>query len=767
VGACIFDYRRQDGLPELPLTESSGINVFVSYGRKDAAEFVERLTCDLKNAGFAVWRDIDELRHPHPWDEQLGAAIKRCDVLVAILTPHAVRTGREQGSSQDESVCLDELAFARFSPPPTPIVPLLLVACEPPFVIFRLNYLDFRKAQADEASYRAAFDALVVAIKAIKDGTAPAFRNLKFEPMDFDIYLRAKTRDFVGREWLTGEVLDRLKVPNAPRTMLLVGDPGWGKTAFAGRLFSANPNGQLLAAHFCRADRADSTDPRRFIESLAAMTAMRIPDFELRVRGLAGQHDELLRKAPVKDAFEQLFLEPLASLNVELLGELPRYILVDGLDEALAGSHTLSIPALLAQTADMFPDWLRLVATSRDKSAVLDLFGDAELLKLDCCDARNKNDIQQLILHTLGERSEAESANVQEADGLVNVIAARAEGNALCAAQLSLAVRRSGMDAAAINALPRGLSALYRAILHRRIDPRGSEWPVTRDVLEMILATSEAIPIGLVARACGDRAEYTTRHAIESIEDLLNLHNDAIRLFHLTLAEFLSQRDTPYFVNAAQGAGKLAGLTLDGERRAELSKPIVEFCAKNLVHWLVQCDDLKPHSAKLAAFYDEVIFSGPARPVFYYVNGVEIEAPAEKLISRLAAAGQAQAVMDVIARAFSRADDRFKNSGALPWISNGHLPAPEEELKITIGREIGEFFRATCIALGWMRSLAKAEPKLKPVLRQMLSQQGKLHWALGWIDIGVGGHTLKLSGFFEDQAFAIIADWGEIEKELS
>lgn len=749
------------------MTESSGINVFISYGRKDAAEFVERLTNDLKNAGFAVWRDTDDLRHPHPWDDQLGAAIKQCDVLVAILTPHAVRTGREQGSSQDESVCLDELAFARFSPPPTPIVPLLLVACEPPFVIFRLNYLDFRKAKADEASYRAAFDALVVAIKAIKDGTAPAFRDLKFEPMDFDIYLRAKTRDFVGREWLTGEVLDRLKAPDAPRTLLLAGDPGWGKTAFAGRLFSANPNGQLLAAHFCRADRADSIDPRRFIESLAAMTAMRIPDFELRIKGLAGKHDELLRKAPVKDAFEQLFLEPLASLNVEALGDLPRYILVDGLDEALAGSHTASIPALLAQTVDMFPDWLRLVATSRDKSAVLDLFGDAELLKLDCTDARNKDDIQQLILQTLGGRGEPESTTVQEAGGLVNAIAARAEGNALCAAQLSLAVRRSGMDAAAINSLPRGLSALYRAILHRRFDPHDTEWTVTRDVLEMILATSEAIPIGLVGRACGDRAEYATRRAIENIEDLLNLHNDAIRLFHLTLAEFLSQRDTPYFVNAARGAGKLAGLTLDGGQRAELSEPNVKFCARNLVHWLLQCDDLQQHSAKLAAFYDEVILSGPARPASYYVNGVEIEASEEKLISRLAAAGQAQAVMDVIGRAFFHADDRFKNSGALPWISNGHLPAPNDELKIAIGRQIDEFFRATSMALGWMRALAKAEPKLKPVLRQMLSDQGKLNWALGWIDVGVGGYTLKLSGFFEDQASTIRSDWDAVEKELS
>ena len=179
--------------------------------------------------------------------------------MIAILTPHAVRTGRGgQGSNGDESVCLDELAFARFSPPPTPIIPLLLIPCEPPFVIFRLNYLDFLRAGVDEARYRAAFDALVRTIRAVKAGDAPTYRATSFEPLDFDLYLRTKTRDFVGRKWLIGDVFDRLKASDAPRALLLVGDPGWGKTAFAGHLFSANPGGQFLAAHFCRADRADS-----------------------------------------------------------------------------------------------------------------------------------------------------------------------------------------------------------------------------------------------------------------------------------------------------------------------------------------------------------------------------------------------------------------------------------------------------------------------------------------------------------------------------
>jgi hypothetical protein len=109
---------------------------------------------------------------------------------------------------------------------------------------------------------------------------------------------------------------------------------------------------------------------------------------------------------------------------------------------------------------------------------------------------------------------------------LLEIIDAKAEGNALCAAQLSLAARRSGMDADAIAKLPRGLSALYRAILQRRFDPHSAEWMVVRDVLEMVLATRAALPIELAASARGHRTQYTTQQAIESISDLLHLQND-------------------------------------------------------------------------------------------------------------------------------------------------------------------------------------------------------------------------------------------------
>ncbi len=84
---------------------------------------------------------------------------------------------------------------------------------------------------------------------------------------------------------------------------------------------------------------------------------------------------------------------------------------------------------------------------------------------------------------------------------LIETIAAKADGNALCAKQLAIAVRRSGMDGSAIASLPRGLGALYLAIFQRRFSTKQTEWQLLREILEMVIATRAAFPITLAASA--------------------------------------------------------------------------------------------------------------------------------------------------------------------------------------------------------------------------------------------------------------------------
>jgi len=269
------------------MPDQAPANIFISYGRRDASDFVDRLAADLTRAGFKVWRDAENLKAPHSWEDQIVTALKRSDAVVAVLTPHAVRSAANS-SSPDDSVCLDELAFARFSPPPTPIVPILLQPCDPPFVIYRLNYIDFLGSQTDEVRYAANLEKLIAALRSLKSGQSASLRRARFEPLDFDLYLASKTRDYVGREWLVAELLQYLSGAPAP-ALLVVAEPGWGKTAFAAQLYRGNPDGRLLAAHFCRADRSDTTDADRFVDSLVAMVAARSADFALAAEAAADQ----------------------------------------------------------------------------------------------------------------------------------------------------------------------------------------------------------------------------------------------------------------------------------------------------------------------------------------------------------------------------------------------------------------------------------------------------------------------------------------------
>src|SRR5262245_48224273 len=116
---------------------------FLSYGRRDAAPLADRLRQGLEGLGYEVWQDTRQVRAGKEWEAEIHDGLRSTQVVIALLSPHAVRrTGGPEGADGLDSVCLDELSFARFASPPIPIVPVMAVPCEPPFSIFRLDYVE-------------------------------------------------------------------------------------------------------------------------------------------------------------------------------------------------------------------------------------------------------------------------------------------------------------------------------------------------------------------------------------------------------------------------------------------------------------------------------------------------------------------------------------------------------------------------------------------------------------------------------------------------
>jgi hypothetical protein len=87
--------------------------------------------------------------------EDVPEGLRTSQVLLALLSPQSVRRALDVGNpTATDSVCLDEIAYARGSHK-IPIVPVQVVSCEAPFLIYRLHQIDFRRWAESEATYQA------------------------------------------------------------------------------------------------------------------------------------------------------------------------------------------------------------------------------------------------------------------------------------------------------------------------------------------------------------------------------------------------------------------------------------------------------------------------------------------------------------------------------------------------------------------------------------------------------------------------------------
>ena len=364
--------------------------MFLSYGRKDAHELAQRLSADLAANGFEVWQDTREILSGADWQEQIVSALRQADAVLALLSPHAVRVSvTSTGPDANDSVCLDELTYARFSRPPTPIVPVMAILCEPPFCIYRLDYVDMQSwRDPDPSHYQAALarliDALNTTIQTGKQKTRPFAERL--DPWDFSAYLAEKRHDFCGRDWFFRQLDHWRTASRNERALLITGDPGAGKSAIVAQLVHANPDGQVLAYHCCRTDTEETLEAWRFVRSLAAMIASKLPDYATRLE--ESHLRELLSESRCKSdpsvALEQGILAPLHVLQP--VGGGIRYVLVDALDEALLTRSQPTIVQLLADHIARFPEWLRVVATTRKDPPVLAALSGLRAQELDAED---------------------------------------------------------------------------------------------------------------------------------------------------------------------------------------------------------------------------------------------------------------------------------------------------------------------------------------------------------------------------------------------
>jgi hypothetical protein len=475
--------------------------IFESYGWGDAGDIARQVKGSLEEAGFEVWIDSEHIspHDPHFW-LALEGALNKCELVVALLSPHSVRLEGELATAHGTSVCHYELMMAVRKE--KSVIPIVVIDCDIPLAIIRYEPLLFTEWSTPEA-YRKGLQQVLRAIGDVRAGDRRYVIYVdKLAPYDFFAELRTAAGSFVGRDWL----LTRLEawVEGNGRCFLIEAEPGTGKTALVAELVRRNSGGRILAYQFCNALKPDTVNARMFVRHIAATLCGTVSAYAQRLRRSA----ELLTALQSNDPTTMLSQGVLAALH-QVPMDRTHYIIVDALDEAVAldgnGSGAeMSIPQLLSQELGDFPPWLKLVATTRRDSRVLPLFHQAERCFLGSSVAAQQEDLRQYLegrfadprLRVIFGPDQAEYSRA------IAMVAARSAGNFQYAETVLAELRSGALTLDDIDRLPGELAALYYRLAAKRF-PGRRDYAPARLVLAVMLAARQPLTQSQIALVTG------------------------------------------------------------------------------------------------------------------------------------------------------------------------------------------------------------------------------------------------------------------------
>jgi len=347
-------------------------------------------------------------------------------------------------------------------------------------------------------------------------------------PFDFRSFLEQKRQGFGGRDWLFAQIEDWRK-HRAEKSLLMLGDPGVGKSAIAAELLHRYPE-RVLAYHCCRAEEQATLEPAKIVRALAAQASAVLPDYAARLPQEAVS-ESACNSDPL-NALTRGLLAPLRELPAPADGV--RYLLVDALDEALTRqSAGLNLVEMLAYRLDEMPAWLRIVATTRREDDVLEKLHGLQALPLNAQDPRNLDDVRLYV-----------EAQV-EGPELCSLLAEKSEGNFLYARQALAEIRDAPDPLSALRALPRGLRGLYPVFFARRF-PDEDRYKRARRLLQVMVAAREPLSEADLAAATGLDEETVLPVVLSRLLQFLVRRQtgsgEVVALYHKSLSDWLTDR---------------------------------------------------------------------------------------------------------------------------------------------------------------------------------------------------------------------------------
>ena len=391
------------------------------------------------------------------------------------------------------------------------------------------------------------------------------------------------------------------------RVMVISGSAGMGKSVISAVICEKMQDaGRLAGSHFCQHDRVRHRNPKVMLQSLASQLCDILPEYKKAlVEKLSRNLGVEINNMEVKDLFEVLFEEPLASLKDSSLAYL---MVIDGLDESeFQGRNELL--DVISNYFEGLPLWIRFLVTTRPEIRIAENLKNLLPLQLDPNAEENVKDIYLYFDKQISHLLQSEHEEI-----ILQALVQKSEGVMLYAYYLADFIKKEMpvltpelLD----SILPSGISSVYHTYLKRLETELCTELRVMEDpffkFLSAVTVSREPLPLGFVSKLLlpgksTSAAQRKVKAAISCVSAHLPVQDECIHFFHKSVKDWLIDKSNygqhNFSVDEKEGHEVLSKLCIDelhelkrkGVDGAQFSN-ITKYALRHAVQHKLQLED--------------------------------------------------------------------------------------------------------------------------------------------------------------------------------